>query len=145
VRSSPGNVPGATKNAAKSTSGTVATNRLPRAWKLVDEQSTGDLIKRRWITDKQDKMSVEVNSKSGYIHQWMTTKEYFSETTVKPGRKQVVVATSEYPNEILATSADFSRGGTVVLHRGKKIELITSQRLTKEAPQRGEWIRSGQP
>ena len=145
VRSSPGNVPGATKNAAKSTNELAVTKRLPRLWKLVDEQSTGDLIKKRWTTSNQNKMSVEANSKSGYIHHWVTTKEYFSETTVKPGGKEVVVATSGYPNEIVATSADFSRGGTVVLRRGKKIELITSQRLTKEAPQSGEWIRSGQP
>jgi hypothetical protein len=144
VRSSPGKVSGETKNAAKSTNGTVTTKHLPRPWKLADEQSTGDLIKRRWTTSSQDKMSVEANSKSGYIHQLVTTKGYFSETTVKPGGKEVVTATSWYPNEIVATSADFTRGGTVVLHRGKKIERQMLQRKTNEAPQSGKWIRSGQ-
>ena len=143
IRSSPSKVAGTTKNAAKRTSETIVTRRLPRPWKLVDEQSAGDLIKRRWTTSSQGNMSVEANSKSGYIHHRVTTKGYFSETTVKPGRKEVVVATLGYPTEIVATG-DFSQGGTVVLHRGKKIERQMLQNNTNEAPQRGKWVRSGQ-
>ena len=65
-------------------------------------------------------MIVEANPKSGYSHYRVMTQGYFSDTTVKPGRKEVVVATSAYPTEILATG-DFSQGGTIILRRGKKI------------------------
>jgi len=72
-------------------------------------------------------MSVEANPKSGYTHYRVVTKGYFSETTVKPGRKEVVVASSAYPTEIVATG-DFSKGATIVLRKGKRIGGPASDR-----------------
>jgi hypothetical protein len=143
IRSSPSKVAGTTKTAAKRTGETPITQHLPRPWKLADEQSTGDLIKRRWTTSSQENMSVEVNLKSGYRHQRMTNKGYFSETTVKPGRKEVVVAAFGYPTKIVATG-DFSQGGTIILRRGNKIDRQMPQRDTSGIPQKGRWVRSGQ-
>jgi hypothetical protein len=112
LRSSPGGVVGITTGAQKP---------YPKPWKLVSEQSTDELTKKRWSNSSQGSMSVEANAKSGYSHYLVVTKGNYSETTVKPGRKEVVVATSAYPTEILATG-NFSQGGMIVLRRGKKIE-----------------------
>jgi hypothetical protein len=119
-----------------------AIKRFSIPWKLVAEQSSGDLIKRRWTTSNQENISVAVNSKSGYAHHQVTTKGYFINTTVKPGRREVVVATSLYPTEIVATG-DFSQGGVIILHRGKKIDRPMSQRDISDAPQESKWLRSG--
>jgi hypothetical protein len=142
IRSSPGTVDGKAKSAAKRNSEMDAIKRFSIPWKLVAEQSSGDLIKRRWTTSNQENISVAVNSKSGYAHHQVTTKGYFINTTVKPGRREVVVATSLYPTEIVATG-DFSQGGVIILHRGKKIDRPMSQRDISDAPQESKWLRSG--
>jgi hypothetical protein len=111
LRSSPGGV-GATA--------TDTPKLYPRPWTLVSEQSTNELTKKRWSNSIQGTMSVEANSKSGYCRFMVLTKENYIETTVKPGRKEMVVATSAYPTEIVATG-DFSQGGLIILRRGKKI------------------------
>jgi hypothetical protein len=111
LRSSPGGVGGTTTGAPKP---------YPKPWKLVSEQSTDEVTKKRWSNSSQGSMSVEANPKSGYFHYQVVTKGNFSETIVKPGRKEVVVATSAYPTEIVATG-NFSQGGTIVLRRGKNI------------------------
>lgn len=142
IRSSPGTVDGKVKIAAKRNRDMDAIKRLYSPWKLVNEQSSGDLIKRRWSTSNQGSISVEVNSKSGYEHHQVTTKGYFSKTTVKPGRREVLVATFAYPTEIVATG-DFSEGGTIILRRGKKIDRQMLQRDSSDTRQRGKWVRSG--
>ena len=143
IRSSPKIAAATTKSAAKGASEPVTTKRLLGPWKLVAEQSAGDLIKRRWTTSSQGFMSVEANSKSGYMHKRATTKGYFNEMTMKPGRKEAVVLTSGYPSEILATG-NFSEGGTIILRRGKKIERQMLQRDSSDTPQESKWVRSGQ-
>ena len=142
IRSSPNTVAGTTKSAVKGASEAVTTKRLPKPWKLVAEQSTGDLTKRRWTASNQGIISVEANSKSGYTHHRVTTNRYFSEMTMKPGRKELVVLTSGYPTEILATG-NFSEGGTIILRRGKKIERQMLQKDSSDTQQRGKWVRSG--
>lgn len=119
LRSSPGTVAGMTRSVAKRTGETVA-ERPPRPWRAAPDRSTGELTKRQWSNGGQGSMSVEANPKSGYTHYRVATQGYFSEMTVKPGRNEVVMASSAYPTEIVATG-DFSQGGTIVLRRGKKI------------------------
>ena len=72
-------------------------------------------------------MTFEGNPTTGYSRYRMTTKRYSSETTVKPGRSEVVVSNSFYPREIVATG-NFSPGGTIVLRKGKNIGAQNSQR-----------------
>ncbi len=111
LRSSPSGVSGIA---------TVAAKPHPRPWRLVSEQSANELTKKRWSNNIQWDMSVEANPKSGYSHYRVVTSGNYTETTVKPGRKEMVVATSAYPTEIVATG-NFSQGGTIILRRGKKI------------------------
>jgi hypothetical protein len=142
IRSSPGTVDGKAKSSAKRNSEMGAIKRLPIPWKLVAEQSSGDLIKRRWTTSNQGSISVEVSSKTGYAQHQVTTKGYFIKTTVKPGRREVVVATSGYPAEIVATG-DFSQGGTIILRRGKKIDRQISPLDISDVQQESKWVWSG--
>jgi hypothetical protein len=121
LRSSPGGIGGMATGAVKP---------HPRPWTLVSEQSIGELTKKRWSNSSQGSMSIEANTKSGYSHYRVVTKGNYTETTVKPGRKEVVVATSTYPTEILATG-DFSHGGTIILSRGKKIGGSPALRVTE--------------
>ena len=120
LRSSTGGVGGMTTGAPKP---------YPKPWKLVSEQSTDEVTKKRWSNSSQGSMSVEANPKSGYSRYQVVTKGNYIETTVKPGRKEVVVATSAYPAEIVATG-NFSQGGTIILRRGKKIGGSASLRAT---------------
>ncbi|MBI5252075.1 MAG: hypothetical protein HY912_21480 [Desulfomonile tiedjei] len=142
IRSSPLTVAGTTKKTVKRINEEAVSDHLPRPWKFETEQSTGDLIKKRWTTSNHGNMGVESNSKSGYMHYRVTNKGYFSEMTMKPGRKEVLVATSGYPYEIVATG-DFSQGKTIVLRKDKKIERQILQRDTNDTPQRAKWVRSG--
>lgn len=142
IRSSPGTVDGKAKKTTKRNSETDAVKQFSTPWKLVAEQSSGDLIRRRWTTSNQGSISVEVNPKSGYAHHQVTTKGYFSKTTVQPGRREVVIVTFGCPTEIVATG-DFSQGGTIILHRGKRIDLQMSPRDTIGTPQQSKWVRSG--
>lgn len=142
IRSSPSTIAGTTKSAITDTGAMTTTKRASKPWKLVAEQSTGDLTKRRWDAGNQEIMSVEANSKTGYLHQRASTTRYFSDMTMKPGRKEVVIVTSGYPTEIVAFG-NFSQGGTVVLRRGKKINQQILQRDSIDKQQSGTWIRSG--
>jgi len=142
VRSSPSTVSGTTKSAVKGAGETAITKHASKPWKLVAEQSSGDLTKRRWTANNQGIMSVEANSKTGYMHHQVSTNRYFNDITIKSGRKEVVVLTSGYPAEILATG-NFSEGGTIVLRRGKKIERQMLQRDSSDKQQRETWVRSG--
>lgn len=143
VRSSPSTVSGTTKSAVKGVGETAITTRASKPWKLVAEQSSGELTKRRWTANNQRIMNVEANSKTGYIHHRVSTNRYFSDMTMKPGRNEVVVLTSGYPTEIVATG-NFSQGGTIVLRRGKKIDGQVLQRDRSDKPHESKWVRSGQ-
>ena len=57
-------------------------------------------------------------------NQDLITQEYFCETSVPPGGKEIIVATSAYPTEIIAAGNALS-GETLVLGRGRKIEKAT--------------------
>jgi hypothetical protein len=107
-----------------------AARPYPRPWTLVSEESVGELTKKRWSNGSQGSMSVEANPESGYSHYQVVTEGFYCETTVKPGRKEMVLATSVYPAEIVATG-DFSEGGTIILHKGKKIAGSTPLTATE--------------
>jgi hypothetical protein len=143
IRSSPSTVLGKTKSTVKGAGEIATTKRASKPWKLVAEQSSGDLTTIRWTASNQGIMSVEANSKIGYMHHRVSTNRYFSDMTMKPGRKEAVVLTSEYPSEIVATG-NFSHGGTIILRRGKKIEQQMLQRDSSDTPQKSKWVRSGQ-
>ena len=127
LRSSPAAIGGMTRSGPNRPSDTTGAGRVARPWTPASEPSTGELTRKRWTNSSQESMSVEANPKSGYTHYRVVTKGYFSETTVKPGRKEVIVASSAYPTEIVATG-DFSKGATIVLRKGKRIGGPASER-----------------
>ncbi len=140
IRSSPIAVTEMDNKALKRKNETVATKNLGT---LTVEQSTSDLIKERWTTSNQRIISIEASLQAGYIkHRVAADEGYFSEMTVKSGKKEVVMATSVYPNEIVATG-NFSQGGIITLHKGKKIERLILPLDSSEVPLESKWVRSG--
>jgi hypothetical protein len=112
------------------------------AWNLVSEQSTSDMIKRRWKSSDYGERIVESDTKSGYLHHQVRVKGYFSELTVKPGRREVVMATFGYPAEIIAIG-DFARDERIALRKGKIIEPQRLNQEIRETHKRNKWVRTG--
>lgn len=143
IRSSSIAVTGKMKSAVKNTGEVPPSKGVSKPWKLLAEKLDGDFTKRQWAASSEKRMSVEANMKSGYMHHRVTTSQYFSEITMRPGKKEVVVMTSSYPAEIVATGT-FSQGGTIVLRRGKKIERHMLDKDQSDPSPEGGWIRSDQ-
>ena len=74
----------------------------------------------RWSAGAENEAWVESNPRSGYVRYGVVMKGYFSETTVAEAGRPVVIKTSAYPTEIIATG-DALKGETVILKRGATI------------------------
>lgn len=81
-------------------------------------------------TGTKGTMTVERNRASGTTRYRVETQGYSSETTVNPGRNEVAITNPAFPREIVATG-NFSRGGTIVLRKGKAIRVGDSGRKSE--------------
>lgn len=129
IHSSPGSTGEMTRSTSRRSTETIVPKRSQKPWKTTGERTAGEITRKQWSNGGQGSMTVEANPTTGYTRYRMATKGYFSETTVKPGRSEVVLSNSAYPREIVATG-NFSQGGTIVLHKGKNIGAQKSQRNT---------------
>jgi hypothetical protein len=145
VRSSPARSGGRILRPTQSAGGPVGNVLAARKWVPASDTSTtstGNQIRRHWSNDQHGSMSVEANTQSGYTHIRVAMPQYFLDTTIQEGKKELVMASSSYPAQILATG-EFSPGGNVVLHRGTTINQPLS-RIDQRHGTRESWVRSGQ-
>jgi hypothetical protein len=142
VRSSPARSGERVSRSMQSAAGPTGKVLAARKWVPSSDTSTGNQIRRHWSNGQRGSMSLEANPQSGYAHFRVAMPQYFLDTTIQEGKKELVMASSSYPAQILATG-EFSPGGNVVLRRGTTIDQPLS-RIEQSREPRGTWVRSGQ-
>ena len=106
-------------------SGSVSTGkRRSQPWISNLQPTQDNVLIKRWSIGSQGVASFESDPKSGYARYYIATKGYFSDTTVKVGGREMVIAVSTYPAEIVA-SGNPLEGGRIVLKRGTLIDTQT--------------------
>jgi len=120
IRSSPPSKGGMTRSVSSTQGEAMVTKRSPSPWKITGERTSGETKRKQWSNGGQGNMTVEANPSAGYTRYRVTKRGYSSETTVKSEKNEVVVSSSSYQNQIVATG-NFSQGGTIVLSKGKYV------------------------